>query len=95
MDFLKNKGFTNEEILLIVNKYEESLDTLDMISCNIEDVIDYFNSYGVRNIPKLMYDRIDIFYLPVEYLRKIFSHYNREYLIESLDKDASCFDMLS
>ena len=42
----------------------------------IEDVIDYYYSYGIRNIPRLMYDRIDIFYLPVERLRQIFSYYN-------------------
>lgn len=95
MEFLKNKGFTDEEILLIVNKYEDSLDTLEMISDNIEDVIDYFNSYGIKNIPKLMYDRIDIFYLPVERLRQMFSHYNRSHLIESLEKDAFCFDELN
>lgn len=95
MEFLKNKGFTKEEIAMIVRKYYDSIDTIEMISDNIEDVIDYFDSYGIRNIPKLMYNRLDIFYIPVDKLMEIFSHYSREYIIDYLDKDPAIFDDLN
>ena len=60
MDFLKNKGFTDEEINKIINKYNGSLDSFMFISDNVEDVIDYFNSYGIKNVAELMLKKIDI-----------------------------------
>lgn len=95
MDFLRNKGFTEEEINKIIYKYADTLDSFEMISDNVEDVIDYFDSYGIKNVPKLMYNRIDIFYIPVDRLMEIFSHYSREYIINYLDQDPSIFDELN
>lgn len=94
MDFLRNKGFTLEEINKIIDKYRDTLDSFELISDNVEDVIDYLDSYGIKNVPELMYNRIDIFYFPVSKLMEMFSHYSREYIINSLNEDPSIFDEL-
>lgn len=94
MQFLKNKGFTDEEVNRICTKYEGTLDNFEFISDNVMDVIDYFESYGIKDIPELMFQRIDIFYLAVEKLKDIFSHYDKDYIIESLNKDPAIFDEL-
>lgn len=94
MEFLKNKGFTDQEIDNIIDKYSDTLDSFCLISENVEEVIDYLNSYGIKNIPKLMLERIDIFYISVSVLERIFSHYDKDYIINSLDEDSSIFDEL-
>ena len=95
MKFLKNKGFSDEEINLIVNKYDEqTISNFSLISDNVEEVMDYLRDFGIRNVKKLVFDRIDIFFIPVFKLNEIFSHYDSEYIIESLDEDPSIFDEL-
>lgn len=95
MKFLKNKGFSDEEIKLIVDKYDEqTLFNFSLVSDNVEEVIDYLKEFGIRDINKLIIDRIDIFFIPVFKLNEIFSHYDSEYIIESLNKDSSIFDEL-
>ena len=93
MDFLKNKGFTDEQIEKIINKYDS--DTIDTFAFNqdvVEEVIDYMMEFGIRDIPRLMLDRIDIFYLPKSKISDLFSHYEKDSVIDALDYDASLFD---
>lgn len=93
MEFLKNNGFSIEEINEILNKYDEdTIDTFLFNQDNVEEVIAYFKDFGILNIPKLMLERIDIFYLPTIKLKELFSHYEKESIIQSLDYDASIFD---
>jgi len=94
MEFLRNKGFTEEEIKKLTNKYSGTLDSFEFISDNVEDVIDYLESYGIKNIFDLMLQRIDIFYLPVNKLMEMFSHYPKEYIVNSLREDPNIFDEL-
>lgn len=94
MEFLKAKGFTESEIAKIIDKYDETLDSFEFISDNVCDVIDYLREYGIEDIPYLMLEKIDIFYLPVSKLKEIFSHYDKEYIINELSTDASVFDEL-
>jgi hypothetical protein len=95
MKFLKNKGFSDEEISLIIDKYDEqTISNFSLISDNVEEVIDYLREFGIKNVNKLILDRIDIFFIPVFKLNEIFSHYDSEYIIEILDNDPSRFDEL-
>jgi len=93
MDFLKNKGFTKEQIESIINKYDD--DTLDTFKFNqdiVEEIIDYMNEFGIKDIPKLMLERIDIFYLPKVKIEELFSHYEKESIIKALEYDSTIFD---
>ena len=93
MEFLKSNGFTDKDINDILDKYDE--DTINSFlfnRSNVEEVIEYFKEYGIKNIPKLVLERIDIFYLPCSKIKELFSHYEKKSVIETLDYDASIFD---
>ena len=45
MDFLKNKGFTEDEINKIINKYDGSLDSFMFISDNVEFTFNIFKLF--------------------------------------------------
>jgi len=93
MEFLKNKGFSEEEINLLVNTYDkEIIDTFLLNKDNVVEVIDYLKDYGIKDIPKLMIERIDIFYLSYTVIEELFSHYEKDSVIATLDYDASIFD---
>lgn len=93
MKFLKNKGFTDEQIDSILDIYsEEIIDTFLLNKENVIEVIDYLQAYGIKDIPKLMMERIDIFYLPYTTIMELFSHYEKDSVIATLDYDASIFD---
>lgn len=93
MEFLKNSGFTDNDINAILDKYDE--DTISSFlfnKNNVKEVIKYLKEYGIRNVPKLMLERIDIFYIPCIKVKELFSHYEKNSIIETLDYDASIFD---
>ena len=93
MYFLKDKGFTKEEIGKIIDKYDEDIiDSLILNQDVVEEVVDYMREFGIKDIPRLMYERIDIFYLPKSRIEELFSHYEKDSVIKSLDYDASIFD---
>lgn len=93
MQFLRDNGFTDEEIDKIVNNYDEdTLNTFKANSDNLVEVIKYLKEYGILDIPKLMFERIDIFYLPVFKIKDLFSHYEKESVIKVLNYDSSMFD---
>lgn len=93
MEFLKSNGFTEKEIEAIVNKYDSDIiDTFIFNQDNVEEVINYLKDYGIRDIPKLMLERIDIFYLPCTKIKELFSHYEKDSVIATLNYDASMFD---
>ena len=93
MYFLKDKGFTKEEIGKIIDKYDEDIiDSLILNQDVVEEVVDYMHEFGIKDIPRLMYERIDIFYLPKSRIEELFSHYEKDSVIKSLDYDASIFD---
>lgn len=93
MDFLRNKGFSDKEIQEILKIYdEEIIDTFLLNKENVIEVIDYLKDYGIKDIPKLMMERIDIFYLTYTTIAELFSHYEKQSVIETLDYDAAIFD---
>lgn len=93
MEFLKNSGFSDEEIDAIINKYDAStIDTFLFNQDNVEEVIAYLKDFGILDIPKLMLERIDIFYLPTIKIKELFSKYEKDSVIKSIDYDASIFD---
>lgn len=93
MEFLKNNGFSEEEINEILNKYDEdTIDTFLFNQDNVEEVISFLKEFGIKDIPRLMLERIDIFYLPTIKIKELFSHYEKESVISSLGYDGAIFD---
>ena len=93
MDYLLNKGFTLNDINNIISKYDSDIiDNCKYTYSNVEKVIDYLKEFGIRNIPNLMLERIDIFFVSPNVLKRIFSHYDQDYIINSLDNNPDLFD---
>lgn len=93
MEFLKNNGFSDIEIKEILNKYDQdTIDTLLFNQDNVEEVITYLENYGIKDVAKLMLERIDIFYLPPSRINELFSKYEKDSVIKALNYDASIFD---
>ncbi len=93
MQFLKDYGFTDHDIDDLEKKYgDEDLKLFIFNQDNVIDVIQNLQEYGIKDIPKLMLERIDIFYLPWERLEELFSRYEKDSVIASLDYDAAIFD---
>jgi len=93
MEFLKNEGFTEIEISKILDKYDE--DEISMLCTDIDGVVElirFMREYGIKKIPKLMFERLDIFYLPKSKVEELFSHYEKDSVILALDYDSSFFD---
>lgn len=93
MEFLKNNGFNDKQIEDILNKYDEdTLDTFVFNQDNVIEVIKYLRDYGIKDIPKLMLERIDLFYFPVEKIDEMFSKYEKDSVIATLDYDSTMLD---
>ncbi len=93
MEFLKSKGFSDEEIEALLNKYStEDIELCTFNQDNILEVIDYLKDYGIKDVPKLMLERLDIFYLPYQKIEELFSKYEKESVITSLEYDSTMFD---
>lgn len=93
MQFLKNKGFTIDEIKMITDKYDaDTINTFVENKDNVVEVIDYLNNFGIIDVFKLLIQRIDIFYIPVSKIDELFSHYEKDSVIKALDYDPSIFD---
>ena len=74
MKFLKNNGFTDEEIEEIVDKYDkDTIKELVFYQDLVEEVIEYFKEYGIEDIPRLMLERIDIFFVPLKKIKELFN----------------------
>ncbi len=93
MEFLKDNGFTEEEIKAIVDKYDDSdIDLFLFNKDNVLEVITYLKEYGIKDIPRLLLERMDIFFLPAKRVAELFSKYEKESVIASLAYDATMFD---
>ena len=93
MKFLKNNGFTEEEIKEIIDKYDrDTIKELVFYQDLVEERIDYLKEYGIEDIPRLMLERIDIFFVPLKKIKELFSHYEKDSVVASLNYDASIFD---
>ena len=93
MEFLRNEGFTEQEISKILDKYDkDEVSMLCVDTCGVIELIRFMKEYGIKNIPKLMFERLDIFYLPKSKIEELFSHYEKDSVILALDYDSSFFD---
>lgn len=93
MDFLKKYNFNEEQIENIKNKYDDdSIDSLILIQDNVEEVLEYLINFGIKDVYKLMLDRIDIFFIKKDVIEELFSKYEAESIIATIDYDSSMFD---
>ncbi len=93
MEFLK-KYVSMDVIRKLEEKYSNEM-LMDIIyhEDNVKKVLEYFKSLGF-DINTLLINRLDIFLIDFNYLKKNIEDYNKEEVIEVLKNDISVLDYL-
>lgn len=90
MDFLLEYGITKDTIKKIKENNEESTCFYCMIhEENVKEVIDYLLSIQIEVIDNLLTDRLELFFLPKEEIKKRFETYNTKVLVQLINEDIS------
>lgn len=93
MQFLIDKGFDENIVFKIIDKYDNSiLELIRLNKDNVELIIDYFNSVKIQNIDYLMLYRIELFMMEFSYLKEVFTKFGILRIIKLLSEDISNID---
>ncbi len=95
MQFLLEKGFTQELIDKLTLKYDEGiLDVFQIEKRNVSDVIDFFRQIGIENIEELMLFRIELFTKDVEEVKEIFDDEHVHEMVQEINEDILNIDKI-
>lgn len=94
MDFLKEFDITDDDITYIKSKYSNKMiSSIIYKKENIKLLINYFKKFEF-NLKTLLINRLDIFLIDIDIVKKKLDSYNKEQIIEILKNDISLFDNL-
>ena len=88
MKFLLEYGISKETIEELKATLEDS--TIFYFLCskeNVKQVIEYLKSIHVEVIDKLLINRLELFFLPVDKIKVCFEAYNIEVLVQLMNDD--------
>lgn len=88
LTFLSDLGIS-EQTVVKINK-ENSSANIYNLNCNQDEVskiIKYFNELGILCIDELLIYRIDLFFKDFEEIKKIFSKYETNSLVNAINND--------
>lgn len=88
MKFLLEYGISKETIEELKATLEDS--TIFYFLCskeNVKQVIEYLKSIHVEVIDKLLINRLELFFLPVDKIKEYFEAYNIEVLVQLMNDD--------
>ena len=88
MKFLLKYGISKETIEELKATLEDS--TIFYFLCskeNVKQVIEYLKSIHVEVIDKLLINRLELFFLPVDKIKECFEAYNIEVLVQLMNED--------
>ena len=95
MQFLLEKGFTQELIDKLTLKYDEGiLDVFQIEKRNVMDVIDFFRQIGIENIEELMLFRIELFTKDVDEVKEIFDDEHVQEMVQEINEDILNIDKI-
>ena len=95
MDYLKNIGFTSEEIENLVENVPTKV--LDLLKENYKLVtqnLNFIKDLGVSNYKEIFNKYYDMFLMDPELFSEIFNKYDKEDLIEKLKKNLTIIEHL-
>ena len=95
MGFLKEIGFSKEEILQVENNTTEiilndSLESKELVLHNIK----FLKDYGIENYKEVYIKYNEMFLMDPSKFSNIFTKYEREDLIEKIKKNVSIVELL-
>ena len=88
MKFLLEYGISKETIEELQETQEDS--TIFYFLCskeNVKEVMEYLKSIHVEVIDKLLINRLELFFLPVDKIKESFEAYNIEVLVQLMNED--------
>jgi hypothetical protein len=88
LEFLKNYNISDNVIKKV--EKENSSANIYNLNCNLEEaslIIEYFNELGLTCIDNLLIYRIDIFFKSLDEIKKMFSKYETNSLVQALNND--------
>jgi len=95
LKFLENLGFQNEEINKLNTTIAESmLNVLEETKKLVKTNIEYLMELGIKNIPQIFAEYYELFLMDYSNFVGIFNKYDREDLIEKLEKNIAIIEYL-
>ncbi len=94
MNFLEKYGLKEEDIKKIENNYEKSLiSNISYKKDNVCLLLDYFQGHNF-DLKTLLFNRLDLFLIDYQKIKKRISKYDEEKLLSYLQDDISLIDNL-
>ena len=95
MKFLEKLGFTKEDIQTFENSVADVM--LDMLAKNkklVKANMEYLKELGVKNLHDLFFQYYELFLIDHSNFESIFNKYDREDLVEKINKSADVVEYL-
>ena len=96
MDYLKDFGFTVEEIKYLCDELdEEDVHELIIHENRVINILKYLKSIGLENIKDVVRCRTELFYINSSIVKKAFSNVDLEKTVKLINEDISNFDLVN
>lgn len=88
MEFLLEYGISKDTITKIEENNEQSTCFYCMMKeGNVRKVIEYLLSIKIKSLDSLLINRLELFFIPKEEIKKCFETYNIEVLVQLINED--------
>ncbi len=97
MEFLKNHGYTDDDIKEIIdNNYEDIIENLDLNQEKVEEIIDYLTGIGIEQdtIKEIFKYQIGLFFRTIDEIKTSFDEYELDSVVKSLNYDADNVELI-
>ena len=96
MDYLKDFGFTKDDIkYLYDNLAEEDIDELIIHEYRITNILKYLKSIGINNLKDVIENRTELFYISSSIVKRSFTNTNVKDIVKLINEDVSNFDLIN
>ena len=88
IDYLKKYNLTADDINLLNSQLSEDIkNSLFVMKENAEAILDYLKELGVTNFKDLLFERTDICFFDVDYLKGQISKYDEKLIVYIMNND--------
>ncbi len=96
MDYLKEFGFTKDDIkYLYDNLDEEDVHELIIQEDRITNILKYLKSIGINNLKDVIENRTELFYISSSTVKRAFNNSNVKNIVKLINEDVSNFDLIN
>lgn len=96
MDYLKDFGFTKDDIkYLYDNLDEEDVHELIIHEDRITNILKYLKSIGINNLKDVIENRTELFYISSSTVKRAFNNSNVKNIVKLINEDVSNFDLIN